>query len=429
MILKHYFHLNIYKVVLWFVLISPAMPKLKLAEGVTIYLHEIILIFASVVIFQKVKLRFQFILLAFWISILISTILSQMSNVDIGGLVRVFKGLIYIPLGYVGFRYLTNSRIHLMLRIFVIASVINMIIMAINVNTHGLNFWDVKSIAAGLSNRFIEIPSLNLGTIESGAHGIWGNYCVLLMTFAFYLRLTKQLRGRLFYTVIILGLVGIGITVSREAMITLFMVIIAVLLLGVPTKKNMIPKEIVKWSLLGIIILFAVVLTLGDQIPIIYKLVYTFDSFTSTGTEGNIQLRINGWKTYFEFLSRNPISIMTGVGFNTLNYADSVSFANNRIGFYFVKLPESFFMLGLAYGGIISFVCAIVFFKEIFWIVIKQKERVLRILILSFFIGLLIGNTLSGASIIADMLYGQVLLVLGFLHKKKNENITYNRSV
>ena len=418
------FKIDIQRFVFYIALLTPAMPKLKIAEGVTVYLLEIFLIVFFPFLFRNLnKFRFQTYLLGMWGLIFVGTIMSSFDTFDLGGFLRVIKGFLYVPLGAMGFKFFKDRELNLFLWIGALSSVLNLVFLVQNITLYGFNIWDVRTIGAGLSNRFIALPSFELGTIESGAHGIWGNYCAMLIMLAIYQRMRIRLSLSSFIVIVALSLVGIGMSVSREAMITVLMLVVALLRDGISVLRLKIKKHLFAWILLSVLVLGGLIYLYGDQIPIIQKLFYTIQSVDESGTESNIQLRINGWLVYFESLLHNPEKIITGYGFNLDYYAKHLGFAHNRLGFSFVALPESYFIFAACFGGIVALFFAILFFWEIFSIALKCRDSELRNLIIFFFLGLLIGNTLSGASILSDLLYGQVLLFLGYLKSlERNEN-------
>jgi hypothetical protein len=411
--------------VLLLALITPAMPKIKIAEGIYIYIIEVFLIILLPYYLRKIRLKVQIYLFIFWISIFCSTLLSYLSVIEVGGILRVIKGIIYLPLCYIAFQKFELQDFRLFLKIFIVASIFNILLLIYNIKLYGLNFWDVRTISSGLSNRFISLSDIEIGTIESGAHGIWGNYCILSFAINIYLKIKQKINTFLFIIVNIAVLLGFGLSVSREAMITLLFVCLGIIYMSGSLRRMIINKIILKWF--AFLLAFAVIIIIffGDNIPIIQKILYTIDSIKSSGSESNIQLRINGWIVFIESLYRNPEKIITGYGFNHQYYESHLSFAAYKSN-SFVALPESFFIMAMCYGGIIAFIFSIYFFKEIFIISLKIHDKILKVLLTFFFCGILFGNIFSGASIIADMLYSQILILLGFLIAQNNDKSIAN---
>ena len=87
------------------------MPKLKLGE-INLYLVEIFLLVFFPLLFPFIRLKFQRIVLAMWGIVLVSTIYSFIYVIEISSLLKVIKGIIYIPLGYLAYvEYKCNPRI------------------------------------------------------------------------------------------------------------------------------------------------------------------------------------------------------------------------------------------------------------------------------------------------------------------------------
>ena len=62
----------------------------------------------------------------------------------------------------------------------------------------------------------------------------------------------------------------------------------------------------------------------GEYIPLVNKILYTQEAISTTGNEGNIELRIGAWKLFFSSLIDNPFFILTGYGYNYSFYEDIV---------------------------------------------------------------------------------------------------------
>jgi hypothetical protein len=84
-------------------------------------------------------------------------------------------------------------------------------------------------------------------------------------------------------------------------------------------------------------------------------------------------------------------------------------------------LPENYFVQFLWYGGVFASIYSILFWKEIF----KLCTNVFRpwsLISTTYFLGLLIGSLISGSAITSDLLYCQVLIVLGIMASEKQNN-------
>ena len=422
---------KINKFILFLALITPAMPKLKIAEGLTMYPLEIFLLLFFPLLFRKIRLKIQFFLFALWTITLLSTLVSFSRIVDFGGFFRCIKGIIYIPLVYLVYQMFKNKTFNFkyVIYIFILASVNNLFILIANgIDFVNLNIWDVKVIGSGLSNRFLDLKTFKIGTIESGAHGIWGNYCVIIFSLSLYLKLSKKIGNKLFIITLICFILDIGMSVSRETMITFILVFGSLFFVKDEKNTNLRNKTALSWIFIFAILIIITIGLWGDKLPIVQKILYTQESIQDSGTENNFQLRINGWFVYFESLIRNPERIFIGYGYNLESYANYVSFAKRSYQDSYVALPESFFIQTFCYGGILCLVLGILFWVEIFKTCHHTKIKNLRIILLFYFIGLLIGNTISGASILSDVLYCQILMLLGYLKTCNHEKNIINNS-
>lgn len=109
--MKNNFNLDIGKLILYLAIFTPFMPKLKLGE-INLYLVEIFLLVFFPLLFPFIRLKFQRIVLAMWGIVLVSTIYSFIYVIEISSLLKVIKGIIYIPLGYLAYvEYKCNPRI------------------------------------------------------------------------------------------------------------------------------------------------------------------------------------------------------------------------------------------------------------------------------------------------------------------------------
>ncbi|MEB3376000.1 hypothetical protein SFC43_32845 [Bacteroides sp. CR5/BHMF/2] len=53
-------------------------------------------------------------------------------------------------------------------------------------------------------------------------------------------------------------------------------------------------------------VLISVVIIYGEYIPLVNKILYTQEAISTTGNEGNIELRIGAWRLFFSSLVDNP---------------------------------------------------------------------------------------------------------------------------
>ena len=150
---------KIEKIILFLAVLTPTMPKIQLVDGVTIYLLEIVLFFYFPIGWRNIRLKYQKTLLVIWLIMLLSTIYSQLYCLDIGGVLRCIKGLLYIPLGYMICKYVLIYRpdIRIVFYVFILATICNVLNLLYNgfdLANMGKLVWDNKLIGAGLGNRF-----------------------------------------------------------------------------------------------------------------------------------------------------------------------------------------------------------------------------------------------------------------------------------
>jgi O-antigen ligase len=413
---------KIEKFILFLAILTPAMPKLQFVDGITIYLLEIVLLLYFPIGWKNIRLKYQKTLLAIWLIMLLSTIYSQLYCLDIGGILRCIKGLLYIPLGYIMCKYVLNNRpnIRIVFYVFILATicnVLNLLYNGLDLANMGTLVWDNKLIGAGLSNRFWDIKTMSLGTIPGGAHGIWGNYCVLVFTVCLCCRVKHEINFSLFLVVTFCLLLNSALSVSRESLISLLFTLLALLYTGthIHGLKIKVHRFVLYSAIVLLTVFFLLIYYFADYFQVINKVLYTFKAIEESGEESNIMLRVNAWKVYFESLSLFPSKILTGYGFNLDNYNSYLDFAYRAYKDAFVPLPESFFVQLFCFGGIFCLIKGLKLWREIFFILKSIKLRMERNIYLGYFVGFLIVNMFSGASLLSDMLYCQMILFWGYL--------------
>ena len=413
---------KIEKIILFLAVLTPTMPKIQLVDGVTIYLLEIVLFFYFPIGWRNIRLKYQKTLLVIWLIMLLSTIYSQLYCLDIGGILRCIKGLLYIPLGYMICKYVLIYRpdISIVFYVFILATICNVLNLLYNgfdLANMGKLVWDNKLIGAGLSNRFWDIRTMSLGTIPGGAHGIWGNYCVLVFAISLCCRVKHEIKLSLFLVVTFCLLINSALSVSRESLISLLFTLLALLYTGIHIHG--LKVEVHRFVLYSAIILLTVfsflIYYFSDYFQVINKVLYTFKAIEDSGEESNIMLRVNAWRVFFESLYLFPLKIFTGYGFNLNNYNSYLDFAYRTYKDTFVPLPESFFVQLFCFGGIFCLLKGLKLWKEMFFILKSIKLRMERNIYLGYFLGFLVVNLFSGASLLSDMLYCQMILFLGYL--------------
>lgn len=169
-------------------------------------------------------------------------------------------------------------------------------------------------------------------------------------------------------------------------------------------------------------VLISVVIIYGEYIPLVNKILYTQEAISTTGNEGNIELRIGAWRLFFSSLVDNPFFFLTGYGYNYSFYEEIVQPLALKVKYSFILLPENYFVQFLWYGGVFASIYSILFWKEIFRLC-TSVFRPWNLILTSFFLGLLIGSLTSGSAITSDLLYCQILIILGIMASEKQKNI------
>lgn len=407
--------------ILFVALITPCMSKVAFAEKISLYPVEILLILVfPFLIMKKFYLKKQ--LVFFWGCISLSTLFSFIYGpIDVGGAMRCVKGLIYIPLIYIAYNSNRYSY-HYMGYVLIPAVIINIAFhISQGFSFNALNIWNSEMLLSGLS-RWSYVISDNRFVLQSvgGSHGIWGNYNVLALCAAWLAYISKKTGSLVFIGAFLAATVSLLMAVARESIIVFF-----VFLLGYffgNSVRNGISLKAYLFLAVFIVCIVWGFMRYGEYIAIFQKIQYTVDSINYTGKEGNAQLRIGAWYMFLISLIEHPWAIFTGLGFNLENYSEylkEVAFMNKNVSF--VTLPESFFIEALAFGGVFCLISAIQYWRKIYALFKVETIQTRKFLLKGLFVGLLIANTISGASIISDLLYGQFLIFIGFYLREKRE--------
>jgi hypothetical protein len=407
-----------FSVIVFFGLITPLTPKLYIAEGIYMYPLDIVMSLALVpllILSPSVFTRDNrsLFLTLFWLAIIASTVGSLLFEPSPQGLAKAIKGILYVPLLCIAFICSRDNFLSRMLYVGICAQLANFWVYANALLTRGFSIWDPELLSSGFSNKFIDPSTLSLANIpDQGAHGIWGTYCALTMAIALHLYASRRIgKAAAIFAVALCGL-SIVSTVSRESLLVLLMIFFY--LLCRMRVQNIIYLVL---SVLAVIVLGAALLPMlgieASSVPLIAKLLYTSDAISSTGEESNIALRLGSWQLIIAVLAAHPWLLLTGGGYNLdlLAYLMEHEAAQAGISTY-VPLPEGLFFFGLAFGGLFAVLMIGMFCRNVFmgfWRVQGLKVMV------AFFAGLLLTNLLSGASMIADLVYSQMLLVIGAL--------------
>lgn len=387
-------------------MICAFLPKLLINEGTNIYVPEIFL-FLGIIFFgyrQFLAYKEQKLLLIMFGSILFFSIVAQINIADFSSILKSFKELLYIPIIYWASRIKNRDKVlkHLVF-IGCIALVINLGFYITNFSQENTIWSGAESLSSGMSNRAFDLSTLKLVQLPGLAHGIWGSYCVLIFIVACSLYSNKKITLTLFLGVVFLFSVNMVISVSREALLILSLILFSYLCM--PQRKN-IYKFIIIFCTVGLI---TGVWLYGESLPIVQKLVYTANSVSADGTEGNIQLRLNTWSAYFQFIGENLQYFFAGLGLSPDNFYNHVKyFSEGQI----VPVPESALVYMQAYGGLLSSISLVILFRIAYKQINTRSEYKL---IKYFFLGILVTNLFSSVSMFSDLLYAHLCLVYGLV--------------
>lgn len=414
--MKNSLKLNIGKFVLYLAIFTPFMPKLKLGE-INLYLVEIFLLVFFPLLFSFIRLKFQKIVLAIWGIVLVSTIYSFIYVIEISSLLKVIKGIIYIPLGYLAYiEYRRNPEfLNKILYSYFLCSFISLCLFLSNLS-ESASIWSGDSFNSGLSNKCFDLKSMSLVSSGLSSHGIFGDYSCLIFSLSLVLFFMQKIRLPILLTTVMFTIVNLMSSVSREALVC-FICIICALVIKTIKKKGYFVGYIVMLA-----VLISVVIIYGEYIPLVNKILYTQEAISTTGNEGNIELRIGAWRLFFSSLVDNPFFFLTGYGYNYSFYEGIVQPLALKVKYSFILLPENYFVQFLWYGGVFASIYSILFWKEIFRLC-TSVFRPWNLILTSFFLGLLIGSLTSGSAITSDLLYCQILIILGIMASEKQKNI------
>lgn len=416
---------NLIKILYYSVLFLPLLPKVRFYEGVYLNVFEIIVIFLLPVLVTHVgwitKFRIQRILISYWIILLITTLVSfTFAPLDMIGFFKVFKGLIYIIVVFIGFKHANNTNLtsH-MVTIGIIAMCFNFIqwlyiTLTKNIGLSSL-IWDSRYLSSGFSNRYIDFFTGSFGFTDGGVHGIWGSYCILVLIVAISLRQGNNISQFRMVVVAVLVLFSITMSVSRESLL-IVLIFIALSL------AHHYKKVLFTWRVFGVFAISTLsilgIFLFGEYLPLVQKVKYTIESVTLTGGESNVNIRVNTWKLILLSVINNPVLLFTGFGYNQANFVTLLTEtqALHYLDLRFATVPESLLMMGLAYGGILGLIVILFFLGYTLVFLFRNRYKGYLARNMTFmFVGLIVTNSLSGASIIADLLYAQLLLVFGYL--------------
>ncbi|WP_242927110.1 hypothetical protein [Pontibacter vulgaris] len=419
--------LTVSKAIFYLFLLLPISFKLEIGKGVSFYPQELILPFLILFLFTKqvkslTKNSYPFIIyLAALGVVFISTLISQLSILDLTGLLKTVKYILYI-LGIIlvsnysfeGFTKKFNKVAILCIGCTLLIYLYNLL------NFNGslsdfvhLSTWDINYVPSGFSNLNLNILSWEF-TRSTGNHGVYGSYLVLV----YIINLSILLEGKATKfnkLLIMLSLLNMFMMTSRE---TLLLFLIVNLLFFFKPLLNLKLKLSYIYVALFFIAGLTYLIVYDVNLSLIQKLNHTIKSFGETGGENNISLRFGVWHLILYSFYLFPIYLLLGYGYNTPVFTEFLTLTNNHFNLYstFVTVPESLFFFFLAFGGIIALVLILLFFFSIAWETYKiRKISIIAELLLFFIFGLFVTNN-TGGSILSDMLLAQFALVYFWVH-------------
>jgi hypothetical protein len=424
--------------ILWLLLMLPLCFKIEFISGIILYPQDILVPFALIfyVIFSDFKVAYHrsafpytFLLLAL-ILVVFSTLASFFHTVDIGGLLKVFKYIIYVAAIIVVSEVIKVSNyckiISYFNRVAFLTISVTLILFIVGKIQSGSSWsdyfqqamWEIEKMPTGFSN-LVYRASTDSFVKYTGNHGIYGSYLVLVYLLNLGLLLDRNSTNTRFNIILLLlVLVNIGLLTSRETLLLFIVSNLGFLFVYLLSPKA---SPLIKMGLMiSSAVLVVGVVIYGGNLTLIQKVVYTVNSFLSGNVESNVDLRFQVWKLTFSSFLDNPLFLFLGYGFNEARYASVLSQVYVSYNFTggFASVPESFFISFLAYGGLVSLIFASLYFLTI---ALLGAGRVafmpnLGKLLFFFTIGLIISNN-TGASVLADLFMTQFGVIFVWFHK------------
>ncbi|WP_161891112.1 O-antigen ligase family protein [Pontibacter russatus] len=439
--------LSLNSIIYYSLLTLPVSFKIEFAEGVYLYPQELIIaiVVVLIIIFDYRQLfvlpKFISPYLYYFASvllILVCTLISFSNFIDIAGLFKTLKYLLYIIAVLLVSRNNLAGFIASFNKIAFYSILITLVIYAFRwytfTGTTGeyfyLTTWDVNYVPSGLSNLNFDPRTLSF-TRSAGNHGVYGSYLVLIYLLNLHLLLTgnKKEGGRSSILLIILVVISLSLLTSRESLLIFLLVNLCFF------SKDLLKlrlKKVYLYFLLALSVFLVVILVNDVNIGLINKIEYTLRSITESGGEQNINLRFNVWILILLSYILFPFHLLIGYGYNDFNFTYFLKETNSYFGMYdnYASVPESLFFIMLAYGGIIALFSILFFFISLLFRLSRlSRYSSLYELFFYFSVGLFITNN-TGGSLMSDMLLAQFSLFYIFIHKhyeQQSEAVVHNR--
>ena len=422
-----------YRILLFLLLTIPISFKIEIAPNIRFLLQEPFIIFFvfacnyNIRKIQKNSYPFLFFNIAI-ILIVISTLISLFFYFDVVGLIKGLKYLIYGLAVFTLFnnpKFLTVKLIDKVLKygflcvsFSLIYYFITFLILDISWDSYvSKSTWISRFMPTGLSNLTFKLSSLSFYR-SGGNHGIYGSYLVVLLILSLF-KFFKS-RYRKSKLLVLLILVNLSFITSRESILLLFLTIFFYVFHHFLT-RDWVNKKAILFSSIGVFLFLFVFIIWSPEIVILHKIEHMVKVISETGgLDRSANYRFNTWHLLFSFLIMNPWNIITGIGFNRTRLGEILDHQERIIGqeLFHVDLPESIYVACLGYGGILSFLCIILFFISLFYLLYNSGKisRLFSFLLL----GLMITNA-TGASLFAELFISQFGIVCALLIYKGKE--------
>lgn len=417
---------SLYKIVLFLILISPTLPKIRFSDGVYTYLHEILLILLlpwTIKFFLrcKIKHRHQLYFLFAWLFILVANIVN--APFELTPYLYILKYISYSSIFFIAHQLFSFNKIRAILKISIFAMSLNLLVFLINGMKYGFSIWRFETLSSGFSNKFFDPLSFHYGNIDGGSHAIWGGYCLIILVLATYMFKEKYISNKFFGAVSLLAVISIFTTVSREALV-LLLVCSPFFIKLIKSKTSVID---VRFAIIFIFtLLFLTYIIASYEFPILEKITYTVDSFDTNGTEGNLALRANVQHLILGNILINPMHALIGYGFKTNSFLDMLKQSSLHYGIFdYPSVPESAYLQFFVFGGILSLLCFILFSFGILINLFHKRSNILCYALFFITLGNIFASIFVSGTWISDMYLGIYFVILGFAFKimeiEKNE--------
>lgn len=433
--------------IIYFCLLSlPITFKIQVFNEVYLYPQELIIALsvALIILFDAKQVTlipkfispffYYFLALAF---VVISTLFSFTNYIDITGLFKALKYLLYIVAFLILSRNKFENFVPAFNKVALLSLLITLTIYVVKWYEYPgttsayfyLSTWDVNYVPSGLSNLNLSLSTMTF-LRSSGNHGIYGSYLVLVYLLNLHLLLSKKSAGKLSILLIILVIVNLSLLTSRE---TLLIFLFVNLCFFFKDLLRLRIKKLYLYFVLALSVFLILLLINGVNVGLINKLQYTIRSFSESGGEQNINLRFNVWALIILSYVLYPFHLIIGYGYNHTNFNYYLKETNSFFSLYehYASVPESLFFIMLSYGGIFGLLCILIFFLKLIINTYKLRHHSsLHELFFYFVIALFITNN-TGGSLISDLFLAQFSLFYIFifkLHEQKKAVVHYSES-